>query len=296
MIELPSGVRQLAARGPDWQRWADGLARTADDALHRWGLRTDGPPTHGTAALIVPVRTPEGVPAVVKIGFPDASSEHEHLVLRRWGGHGAVRLLAADPHRRVVLLERLQPSTLVVRSDVQACAVVADIYRRIHVPAIPQLRSLTTDVADWLKIFENLPADAPIPRRLVEHAVTLARELIADPGTARVLHGDLHYRRVLAAEREPWLTIAPKPVNGDPHSELAPMLWQRWDELAGNVRNGVRARFYSLVDAAGFDEHRARAWAVVRVVHEATRELDRGAHADTATLTRYVTLAKAIQD
>jgi streptomycin 6-kinase len=30
------------------------------------------------------------------------------------------------------------------------------------------------------------------------------------------------------------------------------MMWNRWDELTGN-RDGVRRRFYALVDAAGFD-------------------------------------------
>ena len=106
-----------------------------------------------------------------------------------------------------------------------------------------------------------------------------------------VVHGDLDYRNVLAADREPWLVIAPKPMNGDPHYELAPMLWNRWDELAGNIRDGVRRRFYTLVDAAGLDEERARAWVVVRVVQEATREL-----ANPTGLTKYVALAKAVQD
>jgi streptomycin 6-kinase len=104
----------------------------------------------------------------------------------------------------------------------------------------------------------------------------------------RVLHGDLHYSNVLAADREPWLAISPKPVNGDPHYELAPMLWHRWSELADNVRFGVQRGFYALIDAAGFDEDRARAWVIVRVVREATR--------DTASLTKYVALAKAVQD
>jgi hypothetical protein len=53
---------------------------------------------------------------------------------------------------------------------------------------------------------------------------------------------DLDYGSVLAADREPWLVIAPKPMNGDPHFEITPMLSSRWDELAGNIRDGVRRR------------------------------------------------------
>ena len=101
---------------------------------------------------------------------------------------------------------------------------------------------------------------------------------------------------MLAADREPWLTVGPRPMNGDPHYELAPMLLHRWDELDGHVRDGVRLRFHALVDGAGLDEERARAWVIVRVVHEATRELSSAHHAETAKLTQYVALAKAVQD
>ncbi len=70
------------------------------------------------------------------------------------------------------------------------------------------------------------------------------------------------------------------------------MLWHRWDELAGYLREGVQQRFHTLVDAAGFDEDRARAWVVVRVIREAERVLTSGD--DPSSLTRYVTIAKAI--
>ena len=103
-----------------------------------------------------------------------------------------------------------------------------------------------------------------------------------------MLHGNLHYGTVLAAEREPWLAVAPRPMNGDPHYELAPMLWHRWDDVAGDVRGGVRRRFYRLVDASGFDEERVRAWTVVRVVLAAMR--------DPANLTTYVAIAKAVAE
>jgi streptomycin 6-kinase len=139
----------------------------------------------------------------------------------------------------------------------------------------------------WTSEFEALPRSAPIPRRLVEQAATLSRELSDQPAST-VVHGNLHYGNVLAADREPWLAIAPRPANGEPHYELAPMLWHRWEELASNVRDGVRRRFYTLVDSAGFDEERARAWVIVRVVRQAVH--------DPAQLTKYVALAKAVQD
>jgi streptomycin 6-kinase len=265
--------------------------------VERWELRSDGPTIYGSGADLLPVRTADGAPALLKVSVPDAESEQAHLVLRRWAGTGAVRLLRADPHHRAVLLERLFPEYLDTLPDVEACEVIAELQRRLQVPGLPQLRSLASIVEQWVREFQALSRSAPIPRRLVEQAVALSRDLVADPaGADVVLHGDLHYGNVLAADREPWLAIAPRPLNGDPHFELAPMLWHRWDEFAGHVREGVRARFYTLVDAAALDEQRARAWAVVRVVHQATRALGTASQSDTSTLTRFVTLAKALQD
>ncbi|MCB0939337.1 MAG: aminoglycoside resistance protein [Mycobacterium sp.] len=287
----------MAGRSPDWADWVRRLPVIAGDMLARWRLRPDGPPTHGHCSLVLPVRTANGVAAVLKISFPDDESEHEHLVLRRWAGVAAVRLLSADPRRRALLLERLHGADLTALTDVDACRVVAGLYRRIHVPAIPQLRTLSSYLRRWNADLAALPRGAPIPRRLVEQAGVLGADLAADPATdSRVIHCDLHYANVLAADREPWLVIDPKPVNGDPHYEIAPMLWNRWGELSGDVREGVRRRFHTLVEAAGFDEDRARAWVVVRMVHNAMWALQDGPRAEPGWLTTCISVAKVVQD
>ena len=287
----------MAGRGPDWADWVRRLPAIAVDMLARWRLRPDGRPMHGHCSLVLPVRTADGAAAVLKISFPDDESEHEHVVLRRWAGAGAVRLLSADPHRRAMLLERLHGADLTGLTDVDACRVVAGLYRRIHVPAMPPLRTLGSYLRRWNADLAALPRGAPIPRRLVEQAAALGADLAAEPATdSRVIHCDLHYANVLAADREPWLVIDPKPVNGDPHYEIAPMLWNRWEELGGDVREGVRRRFHTLVDAAGFDEDRARAWVVVRMVHNAMWALQDGPRADPGWLTTCISVAKAVQD
>ena len=148
------------------------------------------------------MRTRDGASAVLKMG----QSEHEHLLLRRWNGDGAVRLLRADPHRGALLLERLRPESLERLSDVDACDVVAGLYGRLHVPAMPQLPTLTSVLEQWEATFAALPRNAAIPHRLVEQATTLCRELATGPNDS-VLHGNLHYDNVLAAQREPWLAV-----------------------------------------------------------------------------------------
>lgn len=263
-------------------------AELAQQRLEQWRLRADGPVEHNGDALALPVRTADGTPALLKVG----AGNTEHLVLRRWGGNGAVRLLRADPHERVLLTERVTPTTLGVLPDTEACEIVAGLYARLHVPALPQLPSATEVLRRWAERLHDLHLNVPVPRRLTEQALALTRELTADAAEV-VLHGDLQFASVRAADREPWLAVDARPVNGDRHDELAPMLLHRWDDYAGHVRDGVRHRFWTLVDAAGLDEDRARAWIVVRMVHFATRASGAGG---AAAVTRYLAIAKAVQD
>jgi len=296
VIDLPAAVTAMAGRGPQWAAWVESLPGLAQSLMGQWNLTSDGSVTHGHCSLVLPVRDGDGAAAVLKVGFPDEESQHEHLALRRWAGDGAVRLLNADPHRRALLLERVHPVDLTAVSDLEACTLVADLYRRIHVPALPALRPLSLFIDRWNAELAGLERAAPIPRRLVEQALALGADLGADRAVAaRVLHTDLHYANVLASDRAPWLVIDPKPVNGDPHYEIAPMLWNRWDDIADDVRAGVRRRLWTLVDAAGFDEDRARAWVIVRMVHNAMWACRETPRAD-GWLTICVAVAKAVAD
>jgi streptomycin 6-kinase len=276
VVRLPAGVLDMAGRGDAWAAWVDTLPGTAQALLDDWQLTADGPPLHGYCSLVLPVRTAGRRPAMLKMGFPDEESEHEHLALRHWAGRGAVELLRADPRRRALLLERLHGEDLDEVDEEEACEVVAGLYRRLHLPAPPQLRLLSDQVARWAGYLSAIPRSAPVPYRLVEQSLSIARAFVGDDATdGRLLHTDLHYENVLAGDREPWLAIDPKPLSGDPHFELAPMLFNRWDEVvaAGDVRGAVRRRFHTLVDVAELDEDRARDWVVLRAVVNVVDEL-----------------------
>ncbi|MGH3499117.1 MAG: aminoglycoside phosphotransferase family protein [Nocardioidaceae bacterium] len=310
-FEIPAGLLEFGARSESWASWLEALPRLVVNVVDDWALTYDGEPAHGFCALVVPVRTAEGVPAVVKLAWPHDEEEHEHLALQALHGDGTVRLYRADPHRHAMLLERLhRDRDLTGVDELAACAIVAGFYPRIHIPALPQLRTLTSYIQRWNADMEELPTDAPLPRRLVEQATALARDFVVDPASAgTMIHGDLHYENVLAADREPWLVIDPKPMSGDPHYEVAPLLWNRWDEVvsSGDVRTALRRRFHTVVDAAGLDEERARDWVVVRMMHNAMWQvLDASAPGlvgrrrlsaeDVDAVNTSVTVAKAVQD
>jgi streptomycin 6-kinase len=306
-FEIPAGLLAFADRDDSWSRWLAELPRLVRGVLEEWELTYDGAPMHGSCALVVPVRTTGGRPAVLKLAWPHDEEEHEHLALQAVQGNGMVRLYRADPRRHVMLLERLHADeSLSQLWDIEACELIANLYRRIHLPAPPQLRTLTSYIERWTGGLAALPNGAPIPRRLVEQTIALGKDFVSDDGSVgTMIHGDLHYENVLAGDREPWLAIDPKPMNGDPHYEVAPLLWNRWDEVraSGNVRDAVRRRFHTAIDTAELDEDRARDWVVVREVHNALWTLQdadaagRGLTAeDKAWITRAVTIAKAVQD
>ena len=310
-MRLPPGVEAFADRGPEWARFVRALPRTVDDVLADWSLRPDGEPVHGEVALVVPVLTDGGEEAALKVGLVDEETRHEHVTLRAWDGRASVRLLRADPARGALLLERAGPESLASRPVLESCEVVAGLYATLHVPAPGRLVRLSDLVRRWTDDLATLPADAPIPHRLVEQAVSLGRDLASDPdcdGTA--IHTDLHDANVLASRRRDraagdWLAIDPKGVSGDPHYEPAPLLWNRWDEVAAarDARFALRRRFHTVVDVAGLDEHRARDWVVVRMMPNAlwavqdAQRLGRGLTAEERDwITTCVTVAKAVQD
>lgn len=267
VVELPDAFLAQAHPDDSWRPWLDALPRLIREVLDEWRLVPDGTVGAGACAAVVPVRDEQGMRAAVKFAWPHPEQRLEHLALQAWRGDGAIRLLRADPSRDVMLLERARAVDLTTVPVLEACRIVASIYPRLHVPATPQYDLLSEHCARWSRALLDLPRSAPVPRRYVELAASLARDFSRDSETDGVLvHTDLHYFNVLSAEREPWLAIDPKPLSGDPSFEIAPLLWNRWDEVtaSGDVRGAVRERFHTVVDVAGFDEDRARDWVIVR--------------------------------
>lgn len=306
---VPQGLLAQRELGEEWSAWLDRLPRLTTDLMDEWRLRQTGDPLHGYCSLVVPVVDADGTAGGLKVTFDgDVESRHEALALQHWGGRGAVRLQRADPRRRALLLDWLPGTDLGDAWDVEACQVVGDLYRSLHIPAMPQLATVASYLEGWLDELDELGRDIPIPRRYVDQALSLGRDLLAPDDAPVVVHGDLHYANVMADETGRWLAIDPKPMAGDRHYEPAPMLWNRMDELSGplavgSVREGLRRRFHALVDAGGLDEDRARDWVVVRMVVNAgwtvqdAQQAGRALDADEQDwITRCIAITKAVQE
>ena len=287
----PDHVDPDAGYAVDGSSWLRRLPGLLDDLLEEWDLVPDGEVRCGWAAVAVPTRADSG-PAVLKVSWPHAEAQTEHLALRRWAGNGAVRLLRADPRRFALLLERLHPTTDLRSLPVEdACGVIGDLLAQLRAPALPQTANLSAQAAR--RLAEPPPIDV-LPRRYVQQARALTADLTAaDGGPEWLLHTDLHYENVLRGDRQPWLVIDPKPAAGDRAFEVAPALWNRVDELGtgSEVRWNLRRRLQIICEHGGIDEARAKAWTIVREVDNAT---DPSQEPNRASLA--VTIIKAMND
>lgn len=295
MTSVPPGfAARVAGRAPEpWvsgDDWLRGLPALAAEVLTEWDLRPDGEPMYGECALVLPVTSDAGE-AVLKLTWPHTEAATEHLALRAWDGHGAVRLLRADPRRWALLLERLDPTDLSTVSVLEGCEVIGGLMRRLDRPALPQLHRLSDLARDWAALCR---AGSPaVPRRFTEQAASMLEQLGAKDLDRSLIHQDLHFANVLAATREPWLAIDPKAIAGEWEFAVAPVIWNRPELTAAahNPRAHLRLRLGLLCESAELDEDRAAAWTFVRVVVNALWGAD-----SSEWVTRMITIAKAMTD
>jgi streptomycin 6-kinase len=210
---------------------------------------------------------------VLKIQTPHRESEHEVAALELWDGNGAVRLLAHDPEQHALLLERCVPGKpLAAAGQEQALDVLVALLPRLWKPAAAPFRPLAEEAA-WEQ------AGKQFDRHLLENALDALSQLAPTQGEQVLLHQDLHGENVLAATREPWLVIDPKPLVGEREFGLAPIV--RSVEL-GHSRRHVLHRLDRLTYELGLDRQRARGWTIGQTIAWSVGSEYHQTHVETA--------------
>ncbi|MFF1784309.1 aminoglycoside phosphotransferase family protein [Streptomyces virginiae] len=285
-IEVPDSLIESYARngGEEERTWVAGLPALVAELLVRWELERDGGLGSGEASLVVPVRRAEGSRAALKLQMPREETTAALIGLRAWDGDGIVRLLDHDPESSAMLLERLDGSRSLasVEDDDAAMGILAGLMSRLHaVPPPEGLRRLGDVARGMLASVPEAVAALPDPadRRRVRGWASAVAELVDEPGARdRMLHWDLHYDNVLAAEREPWLAIDPEPLIGDPGFDLWPALDSGWEGLraTGDAPRVLRRRFDLLTEVLGLDRRRAVGWTLGRLLQNTLWDIEDG--------------------
>jgi len=230
------------------EHWRQRAPALAQECAELWSLRLGELYEYSYVSIALRAELPNGTPAVLKVGWPHPEAEHEAAALAHYDGRGAVRLLAHDPPRNALLLERCEPGTslLELPDEEEAFRIAAGVLQRLwRPPSADHPFDLLAELATRWAELPGLDAD-------------MVRELVASQGELVVCHQDFHRGNVLRAEREPWLAIDPKPVVGEREFDTAALMRDGPGDL-------IR-RLDVLSAELGLDRERMRLWAIVHAV------------------------------
>ncbi|MEZ4706031.1 MAG: aminoglycoside phosphotransferase family protein [Caldilineaceae bacterium] len=277
MIEIPAQFARTMHNLYDHQgrAWLDALPALVDECAQRWSLRVQPPFAPLSYNYVLPATRADGSEVVLKLGVPNDELTTEIEALRIFDGRGIVQLLFGDAIRGILLLERVQPGAmlLTVEDDARATEIAADVMQLLWRPAPQQHR-----FAHFTELIEEMRATlatlsegvGPFPKKLVETAQALARDLLASPQEQMVLHGDFHHYNVLSSGRAatcdvPWLAIDPKGRVGERACEVGALLHN--PDLArytvSELKPLLARRIDILTERLQLPRERLVAWGVV---------------------------------
>jgi streptomycin 6-kinase len=294
---LPADVRDnvLLVFGERGRAWIESLPEVVAELLARWHLQLDATRAYGggTHSLVVAVARAGGEPAALKVPVQDEENRAEAAALRLYAGDGAVLLHESDAASGGLLLERLEPCAALIDHPDRDMAidVACALLRRLQrpVPAGHPFPLVVDLVRRWSQAIEAARArhGRPLLPDPVERVTEAALDALAVPLGGEVLvNRDGHLGNIMAARREPWLLIDPKPLVGEPAFDAG---WLLIDLVRATPTPEVGERLVRRVAGGlGVDPERARAWAVLRAVEDVLWDIERGSDP-----LEYVTIATA---
>jgi streptomycin 6-kinase len=237
------------------------LARIAQDVATEWGVELGTPFALSTYSYVAPV----GEDAVLKVTPPeDEESDHEADALAFWEGDGAVRLLRCDRERRAILIERARPgSDISELPEDEATAVAVQVGLRLWQPAGEPFRWIGDFVPRWLDVAEQRGG---AESELIPLALKLYASL--DVGRSTLVHGDFHHHNILR-HGDRHIAIDTKAMLGEPEYDIPSFLR---NPMFSTMTLEVTERRLAAFAAAGLDESRMRAWAVIRLANLGANE------------------------
>ena len=276
MNEIPTGLARTTVEvyGATGAEWLERLPATIAESVQRWSLRVRPPFDILTYSYVAPAVRENGTAAVLKVTVPSLGLLNEIEALRVFDGNGAVKLLDADPDKGVLLLERLQPGTMLssIEDDERATSIVVEVMRLLLRPVYIEhpFPTVGERAEDMKKMREHFGGGCgPFPSGLVETAEALFSELVGSMSELVLLHDDLHHGNILlSAERNSWLSIDPKGLLGEREYEVGAMLRNPMPKLLTQPQPEriLARRLDQLSEELEFDRDRLLGWGLAQAV------------------------------
>lgn len=264
------------------------LPALIDEASDRWGL-TDVQPVPNLSYNFVAFAKRSKEDVILKIGVPNPELNSEMAALKLFDGDGACQLLACDEERGFLLLERLNPGTVLadITDDDERTNIAIDVMQKIWrpldsgslLPAAEQHPQGTRAVrlqsfiqlSDWFDELKTVRpkfdgGTGPFPKKIFERVESVLPELFADENV-KLIHGDFHHFNILLSERG-WLAIDPKGVIGPAGYEIGPLMINPWGSLSDGVsfKTQTKRRMSILSERLGWERETILNWATAHAV------------------------------
>jgi streptomycin 6-kinase len=277
-LDLPPEFLEKNVRDPDW---LGALPELLHQLTDRWSLTLDAHFPGIIYNYVAPARRADGMRAVLKVSRHVDETRNEIAALALWDGDGAARLLEAEPEIGALLIERLEPGTMLTdvaeTDDDAATLVAAGVLRRLWRPAPDghDLRSLERWTESYDRNREALSRGARgFPATLFKRADAMRRDLLDSIEERTVLHGDLHHFNILRARRAPWLAIDPKGLTGDRCFDVCQFFR---NPMPQGVPPSVNRRRLNIFCAElGLDRRRTKDWCFVHAILDACWDFEDG--------------------
>lgn len=275
-LDLPPEFIEFNSEAPEW---LGGLSVLVEQFAARWSLHLEPHFAGIRLNYVAPARRDDGEHCVLKISRHVTETRNEIAALRLWHGDGVARLLEADADLGTLLLERLEPGSMLVevadRDDDAATLITAGLLRQLWRPvgAPHGLRSLES----WCGAYDRnrdtvLSGASDFDRELFLQADAFRRDLLASTTSMYALHGDMHHFNVLQAGPAEWLAIDPKGLLGDRCFDVCQFFRNPHNPpIATNTR-----RLDIFCSELDLDRERTKAWALVHGVLDALWDFEEG--------------------
>ncbi|WP_173917380.1 aminoglycoside phosphotransferase family protein [Halobacillus sp. Marseille-Q1614] len=250
------------------EKWLNELPELLKYCEYHWNLSIHAP-FELSYNYVAPAVRKDGKEVVVKLGLPEDGHSDEREALQILNPEGIVQLIDEDPHRRILILEKVSPGTMLaeLEDDEEATRIAADVIEQLTVPkpAGCRLYSTKSREENLRIIYQNSPNGlGPISNETLQEALQIFTYLNQSMSHLYVLHGDFHHYNILQRGGN-WAAIDPKGLVGEVEYDLVQYLLNCMPPDAGEL-NIIRKRIDLFTDKLNLNKERFLMWGFAHTV------------------------------
>jgi streptomycin 6-kinase len=221
-------MKIIGAFGQTGKEWLGKLESLVYTYLKKWKLQSEGAVENLSYNYVLKVIDDSGNRAILKLGIANYDFGNEIRTIQTYNGSGCAKLIKADSENGVMLLEHLQPGTMLTEVE-ELLAIKNFSYVWTVLRRKVEENADHPSIADWMQAFDRYlekyyTNEGPLSKHFVFLAKNYFNEIASSSDNNDLLHGDLHHENILYSNNYGWLAIDPKGVKGDTYFDFISFL------------------------------------------------------------------------